>query len=85
MIFPWPGLHNAIQRMPPVVARPSAYAAMFNFNVLSTPGTACLLAGILAAFVVGLGPRGLVRVVGRTAKQLALAELTLAAVLAWPF
>ena len=85
VIFPWPGLHNAIQRMPPVVAKPSGYAAMYNFNLLSTPGTACILAGILAAFVVGLGPRGLVRVVGRTAKQLALAELTLAAVLALAF
>jgi len=85
LIFPWPGLHNAIQRMPPVVAKPSGYAAMYTFNLLSTPGTACILAGILAAFVVGLGPRGLVGVVGRTAKQLALAELTLAAVLALAF
>jgi lactate permease len=58
---------------------------MYTFNLLSTPGTACILAGILGAFVVGLGPRGLARVVGRTAKQLALAELTLAAVLALAF
>ena len=85
VIFPWPGLHNAVQRMPPVVAKPSGYAAMYTFNLLSTPGTACILAGILGAFVVGLGPRGLARVVGRTAKQLALAELTLATVLALAF
>jgi len=85
LVFPWPGLHNAIQRMPPVVDKPSGYAAKYTFNLLSTPGTACILAGIVAAFVVGLKPRQLATVVGRTAKQLALAELTLAAVLALAF
>ncbi|HWC95182.1 MAG TPA: lactate permease LctP family transporter [Candidatus Sulfopaludibacter sp.] len=81
----WPGLHNAIQRMPPVVGKPSAYPAVFNFGWLSAAGTACLFAGILGAIVVGLSPRQFVRVVGQTARQLVLAELTLAAVLALAF
>jgi len=78
----WPGLHNLVQRMPPVVARPSNYGAVFAFNWLSASGTACLIAAVLGAAVVGLSPSRFLRVFGQTVKQLALAELTLAAVLA---
>jgi len=85
VLFNWPGLHNTIQRMPPVVAKPSGYAAVYNFSRLSASGTACLFAAILAAIVTGLSPRRFARVLGHTAKQLALAELTLAAVLALAF
>jgi lactate permease len=83
--FNWPGLHNTIQRMPPVVAKPSGYPAVYNFTWLSASGTACLFAAILAAIVSGLSPARFFRVLGQTAKQLALAELTLAAVLALAF
>ncbi len=85
LAFPWPGLHNAILRMPPVVGTPSGYAAAYTFNWLSASGTACLAAAILGAWVAGLKPRQFARVLGHTARQLALAELTLAAVLALAF
>ena len=78
----WPGLHNLVQRMPPVVAKPSNYGAVFSFNWLSASGTACLFTSILGAIVVGLKPAQFTRVFRQTLKQLALAELTLAAVLA---
>ena len=78
----WPGLHNTIAQMPPVVPKIAGYAAVFNFNWLNASGTACLLATILAALAVGMSPRQYLRTIGHTAKQLALAELTLAAVLA---
>jgi lactate permease len=78
----WAGLHNLIERMPPVVTKPAAYGAVYRFPWLSGAGTSCLFAAILAAFVVGLKPGQLLNVVGKTARQLALAELTLAAVLA---
>jgi lactate permease len=78
----WPGLHNLVQRMPPVVEQPSAYAAVFNFQWLSAAGTACLIAALLAAVVVGLSPARFARAFKDTCRQLALAELTLAAVLA---
>ena len=77
----WPGLHNTIQRLPPVVAKPAPYGATYAFPWLSASGTACLFAAILAAIVAGLKPRQFLGVVRHTAKQLALAELTLAAVL----
>ena len=72
----WPGLHNLIQRMPPVVAQPSNYGAVFAFNWLSASGTACLITAILGAAVVGLSPGRFARVFGQTVKQLAVAELT---------
>ncbi|HEY2017884.1 MAG TPA: lactate permease LctP family transporter [Bryobacteraceae bacterium] len=80
--IPWPGLHNTIQRMPPVVAKPTPYGAVYSFTCLSASGTACLFAAIVAAMVAGLRPRQFGNVIAHTAKQLALAELTLAAVLA---
>jgi lactate permease len=85
IVVNWPGLHNTIERMPPVAAKPSLYAASYNFNWLATSGTGCLFAAILGALAAGLKPRQFARAVGRTAKQLALAELTLAVVLALAF
>jgi lactate permease len=81
----WPGLHNTIRRMPPVVARPAPYAAVYTFPWLSASGTACLFAAILAAIVAGLKPRQFAAVFGKTCRQLALPELTLAAVLGLAF
>jgi lactate permease len=78
---PWPGLHNTIQRLPPVAPKPSPYGAIYTFPWLSASGTACLFAALLAALVAGLKPRQFLGVIAHTAKQLALAELTLAAVL----
>jgi len=85
ILINWPGLHNAIQRMPPVVAKPAPYAAVYNFTWLSASGTACLIAAILASMVAGLSPARFGRVLVHTARQLALAELTLAAVLGLAF
>jgi lactate permease len=77
----WPGLHNAIERMPPAVAKPQAYAAVYSFPWLSASGTACLFAAILSAMISGLSVAQFGRVFRHTVKQLALAELTLATVL----
>lgn len=85
MIFPWPGLHNAIQRVPPVVAKPSGYAAMYTFNALSASGTACFFAALLSVLWVRMGWRQFCGVFMKTVRQLLLAELTIAAVLALAF
>lgn len=83
--FAWPGLHNAIQRMPPVAAEPSGYEAIYKFNWLSASGTACLLAALFSALWVEMKPGTFAGVFRRTVKQLLLAELTIAAVLALAF
>jgi L-lactate transport len=81
IVVNWPGLHNVVQRMPPVVAKAAPYDAVFKFNWLSASGTACLIAAILSSMVAGLSLAQFGGVLRHTAKQLALAELTLAAVL----
>jgi L-lactate permease len=81
LVFAWPGLHNIVQRMPPVVPKAAPYAATFNFSWLSAAGTSVFLAAILGSFVAGMSPARFMKTIGHTAKQLALAELTLACVL----
>ena len=61
---------------------PGLAGTTYKFSWLSASGTACLFAAILAAIVTGLRPIQFVKVIGHTARQLALAMLTLAAVLA---
>lgn len=78
----WPGLHNHIVRIAPAVLKPTPYAAVFSFNILSAAGTACLFAAICAALVLGMRPSQFVRILGETARQLAFSELTIAVVLA---
>ncbi len=83
--FPWPGLHNTILRMPPIVAAPSPYGAVYSFNWLSAPGTACLFAALCSALLLRMPVAQFLRVFGKTVRQLLLAELTIAAVLALAF
>ena len=65
-----PGLHNMIQRVPPVVAQPSPYAAVFEFNWLSASGTSCFLATIAAAMLLRVSPARFGRIYLATLKQL---------------
>jgi L-lactate transport len=67
LIIHWPGL-------PPK-------AAPYKFGWASASGTACLLASLLGAAVIGLTPARFARVAGQTLRQLSLALLTLATVL----
>jgi len=76
-----PGLHNMIQRVPPVVAQATPYAAPFELNWLSASGTSCFLATIAAAFVLRVSPARVGRLYVATFRQLALAIATLAGML----
>ena len=52
-------------KVPPVVPKPHAEAAVFTLNWLSATGTGILLAAIVAGLILGYGPRGAVRMYGR--------------------
>ena len=80
--FPWPGLHNLVLRISPAVPKPSPYDAMYRVNWLSASGTACLFAALASALVARMSPGRVLAVVGRTARQLVVAEGTIAIVLA---
>src|SRR5678815_2455121 len=68
--------------MPPVTAQPSPYAAPYAFNWLSASGTACMLATIVAAALLRVGPRQFVGIYKATFKQLAIPMATIAMMLA---
>jgi lactate permease len=76
-----PGLHNMIQRVPPVTAAPSPYGAVFTFNWLSASGTACLLATLTAALLLGIRPARVAKAYRDTFKQLSYAMITIASML----
>jgi lactate permease len=85
LAFGWPGLHNLIQQMPPVVKVAAPYGAPYKFNWLSAPGTACLFAAILSAMLLGMSPARFGRVFAGTVKQMVLPEVTIASVLGLAF
>jgi lactate permease len=70
LVFPVPGLHLGVLRMPPVAPRPELESALLDLNLLALPGTAVLAAALLAGLLAGLGPGQLVRLFGRTLRQL---------------
>jgi len=81
----WPGLHNLVERVPPVVAQASPYAAIYNLNYLAASGTACMFAAFFAALVLRVSLAQLADVFKTTCKQLALSMLTIASVLGLAF
>jgi L-lactate transport len=80
-----PGLHNLITQIPPVRARPTPYAALYELNWLGASGTACFLAILAAALVLRIPPRRVVKAYVDTLRQLKLAILTIASMLALAF
>jgi L-lactate transport len=76
-----PGLHNVVERVPPVVPTPTPYAAAFEFNWLSASGTSCFLATIVAAMFLRVSPSRFGRIYAATFRQLALPMLTIASML----
>ncbi|MDX2267107.1 MAG: lactate permease LctP family transporter [Bryobacter sp.] len=81
----WPGLHNLVSRMPPVLTAPTPYAAVFNFNFAAASGTSCLLAAVLSAIVLRVSPAVFLGALSAAVKQLALPTLTVCSVLGMAF
>ncbi|HEX2855536.1 MAG TPA: lactate permease LctP family transporter [Opitutaceae bacterium] len=80
-----PLLHQAVERVPPVVSRPEMEPAVFVFNFLSATGTALLLAGVVAAFCLGVGPRALAALYARAFWRVRVSLLTIGLMLALGF
>ncbi len=85
-IFTWnyavEGLHNAVQKVPPVVAKPAKEGAVFAFTYLSFTGSGMLIAAIISGFVMGFSPIKLVAEYGRTIKICTYSLITISAMLA---
>ncbi len=83
--FGWPGLHNHIRQLPPVVAKAGPYAAIYRFRYLAEAGTACAFATIASAALLRVGPVRFVRLAIDSAVQLRFAFVSITAVLALAF
>ncbi|MBR0712589.1 L-lactate permease [Bradyrhizobium liaoningense] len=80
--YPVPELHQMINKMPPVAAKPTPEAAVFGFTYLSFTGTGMLIAAIISGFLMGVGPGKLLVQYGRTIRLCAISLITISAMLA---
>ncbi len=77
----WPYLHAKVFRTAPVVAKPAAEAARFDFNWLTATGTGCFLAALVSGLVLGLGPGKIIKIFGGTLFRLRFAIIAMTCML----
>jgi lactate permease len=77
----WPYLHGKVSRTAPVVAKPTAEAARFDFNWLTATGTGCFLAAILSGLLLGLGFARIFTIFSRTLVRLRFAIIAMTCML----
>jgi lactate permease len=83
--FEWPGLHKIVQKMPPVVSKPAAEAAIYPLSWLSATGTGILISAIISGLIIGYKVGDLFKVYWETIKLLRFSLITIAAMLALGF
>jgi len=64
--FPIDGLHNLVEKMPPVVANPTKEGAVYTLGLLSATGTGIFVSAIVGALVMKYKPTEIVRSYVRT-------------------
>ena len=83
--FPIEGLHNMVEKVPPVVAKPTKEGAVYVLNHLSATGTGILLSAIIAGLFMKFSPIGLAKMYWRTIVRVRYSLLTISAMLALGF
>jgi lactate permease len=83
--IPVTGLNKMVQRVPPVVAQPTAEAAVFGLNWLSATGSGILVAAIVSAFIMGLSFSKMVAMWWQTVWHVRFSLMTIAAMLSVGF
>jgi len=79
--YPVAGLHQMVQRVPPVVRKPTAEGAIYSLNWLSATGSGILVAAVIAGSIMGFNPVKLLRTYGKTLLRVRFSLLTIAAML----
>jgi len=80
--YPVPELHNLINKVPPVVAKPTPEGAVFSFTWLTYTGSGMLIAAIVSGFIMGFSPVRLVVSYVKTIGVCARSLITISAMLA---
>ena len=85
MKFPVHGLHLLVQRVPPVVLKPTPEPAVYVMNWLSMTGTGIFIAAILSGLVAGLTFGKMIKLYGKTLVKVRFSLLTISAMMAIGF
>jgi lactate permease len=80
--FPIDGLHNMIEKVAPVVPKPTKEGAVYQLLLLSATGTGILMAAIVGGLVMKYNPVQLVAAYGRTLWLVKFSLLTIMLMLA---
>ncbi|MBI1624995.1 L-lactate permease [Comamonas suwonensis] len=80
--FPMTGLHNLIEKMPPVVPQPTKEGAVYTLNLLSATGTGILLSAVVSALIMKYSPVAIVRTFFKTIWLVRYSLLTIVLMLA---
>ena len=80
--FPIEGLHNLIEKVPPVVPKPTKEGAVYTFGLLSATGTGILVAAIVGALFARYSPGQIIRTYFRTLNLVKFSLLTIVLMLA---
>ncbi|SCC91312.1 Glycolate permease GlcA [Thiomonas sp. X19] len=83
--FKFDAIHNQIEKVPPVVAKPVKEPAVYRLNWLTATGSSIFLAAMLAGLLMGYKPRELLAHYGRTLWVVRYSLITIAAMLALGF
>jgi lactate permease len=83
--FPIAGLNDLVEKVPPVVAKPTKEKAVYTLNWLSATGSGILLAAILAGLFMGYSVGGLFKKYWQTIVLVRFSLITIAAMLALGF
>jgi lactate permease len=75
--FPINGLHQLVEKMPPVVPQATKEGAVYTFNLLSATGTGILLSAVVGGFLMKYNPLQLVQAYGRTLWRVRYSLLTI--------
>jgi lactate permease len=76
-----PVLHRAVYRAAPVVPKPAAENAKYDFNWLSATGSGCFVSAILAGVLLGVAPERLLRIFAHTLYRMRFAVIAISAML----
>ncbi len=80
--FPMTGLHNLIEKVPPVVVNPTKEGAVYALSLLSATGTAILVSAVLSGFFMKYSPVAIVRTFFKTVWLVKFSLLTIVLMLA---
>lgn len=81
-VFKFEGIHEKIEKTPPVVPKVKKEEAVYKLNWLSTTGSGILIAALLAGLLMGYRPGQLLAVYGKTLWMVRYSLTTIVAMLA---